>query len=165
VIRNYSKVIDQVRLEEFRKAEKEDREVLKGTKYLLLKNRENLTEEQGLHLNRLLELNRNLNVVYLLKDDLKRLWDCRDRREAMGLLIDWIQTAGESGIKALQEFAGTLSRYGYGLLNHCDYPINTGRLEGLNNKIKVIKRRCYVFHDLEYFALKIMQASVLNRPP
>jgi len=99
VIRNYSKVIDQVRLEEFRKAAGDDREVLKGTKYLLLKNRENLTEEQGLHLERLLELNRNLNVVYLLKDDLhrpgtgKRLWDCRDRREAMSLLSDWIQTA------------------------------------------------------------------------
>jgi len=57
--------------------------VLKGTKYLILKNRENLIEEQGLHLERLLELNRNLNVVSLLKDDLKRLWDYRDRREAM----------------------------------------------------------------------------------
>ncbi|HEY44221.1 MAG TPA: transposase [Anaerolineae bacterium] len=44
VIRNYSKVIDQVRPEEFRKAAGDDREVLKGTKYLL-KNRENLIEE------------------------------------------------------------------------------------------------------------------------
>jgi transposase len=87
VIRNDSKVIDEVRLEEFRKAEKEDREVLKGTKYLLLKNRDNLTEEQDVHLERLIELNRNL-MVYLLKDDLhrpgtgKRLWDCRDRRRS-----------------------------------------------------------------------------------
>ncbi len=94
--------------------------------------------EQGLHLERLLELNRNLNVVYLLKDDLKRLWDCRDRREALCLLSDWIQTSEGSGIKALQEFAGALSSYGYGLLNHCDCPINTCRLESLKNKIKVI---------------------------
>jgi transposase len=171
VIRNYSKVIDQVRLEEFRKAEKEDRKVLKGTKYLLLKDRENLTEEQDVHMERLLELNKNLNLVYIFKDDLhrpgtgKRLWDCGDRREATCLLSDWIQTAGESGIEMIRDFAGTLSRYVYGLLNPCDYPINTGRLEGLNNKIKVIKRRCYGFHDLEYFALKIKQASVLNRPP
>ncbi|HEY44219.1 MAG TPA: transposase [Anaerolineae bacterium] len=35
----------------------------------------------------------------------------------------------------------------------------------MNNKIKVIKRRCYSFHDLEYFSLKIKQVSVLNRPP
>jgi len=68
-----------------------------------------LTGEQGFHLERLLELNRNLNVVYLLKDDLqrpgtgKRLWDCRDRREALCLLSDWIQTAEGSGIKAFQE--------------------------------------------------------------
>jgi transposase len=53
----------------------------------------------------------------------------------------------------------------YGLLNHCDHPINNGRLEGLNNKIKVIKRRCYGFHDLDYFTLKIKQASPRSRSP
>lgn len=84
-IRNCSKVTDEVRTAEFRKAEKEDREALKATKYLPSKAREDLAEEQGLHLERLLKLNRNLNVVYLLKDDLKRLWDCRDRREATSL--------------------------------------------------------------------------------
>jgi transposase len=47
LIRNYSKVIDRVLLEEFRKAEKVDLPILKGTKYLLLKDRENLTKEQA----------------------------------------------------------------------------------------------------------------------
>ena len=44
------------------------------------------------------------------------------------------------------------------ILNHCDYPIHTGKLEGVNNKIKVIKRKAYGFHDLRYFTLKIYQA-------
>ena len=48
--------------------------------------------------------------------------------------------------------------YRYGIINHCDYPIHTGKLEGVNNKIKVIKRKAYGFHDLRYFTLKIYQA-------
>jgi len=56
------------------------------------------------------------------------------------------------------KFVKTLRRYQHGILNHCDYPIHTGKLEGVNNKIKVIKRKAYGFHDLRYFSLKIIQA-------
>lgn len=165
VVGHYSKVIDRVRNDEVRKAEDEDRPILRGTKYLLLKNWENLSEKQRSRLDVLLSLNNNLNVVYVLKDDLKRLWDCRDRREAEQVLAEWTQAAEESGIKPLINFARMLNRHAFGLLNHCDYPINNGRLEGFNNKIKVIKRRCYGFHDLDYFTLKIKQAVNLDHPP
>lgn len=165
VISNYSKVIDKVRVEEFKKAEAEDKPVLRGTRYLLLKNQENLSPEQLGRLEELRSLNQNLNTVYVLKDDLKRLWDCEKREEATLLLVQWTRAAEESGIQPLMKFAETLNRYAYGLLNHCDHPINNGRLEGLNNKIKVIKRRCYGFHDLDYFTLKIKQASPRSRSP
>ncbi len=56
------------------------------------------------------------------------------------------------------EFARTLKRYAYGIINHCKYPLHTSRLEGINNKIKVIKRKAYGFHDIEYFALVIKNA-------
>ncbi len=51
-----------------------------------------------------------------------------------------------------------LERHRYGILNHFDYPIHTGKLEGVNNKIKIIKRKAYGFHDLRCFNLKIFQA-------
>jgi len=51
-----------------------------------------------------------------------------------------------------------LDKYRYGILNHCDYPIHTGKLEGVNNKIKFIKRKAYGYHDSRYFSLKIIQA-------
>jgi len=56
------------------------------------------------------------------------------------------------------QFANVLERYRDGIINHCDYPVHTGKLEGVNNKIKVIKRKAYGFHDLRYFTLKIYQA-------
>jgi transposase len=59
---------------------------------------------------------------------------------------------------AVIKSAKPLRRYRYGTLNHCDYPIHTGNLAGANNKIKVIKRKAYGFHDLRYFSLKIIQA-------
>ena len=45
-----------------------------------------------------------------------------------------------------------------GVLAHCRWPLHTSLLEGINNKIKVIKRKAYGFHDQRYFALKIYQA-------
>jgi len=53
-----------------------------------------------------------------------------------------------------------LKRYAYGIINHCLYPIHTGKVEGINNKIKVIKRKAYGFLDLEYFTLKVKYATL-----
>ena len=55
-------------------------------------------------------------------------------------------------------FAKMLERHRYGILSHCDYSIHNGKQEGVNNKVKVIKRKTHGFHDLRYFTLKIYQA-------
>ncbi len=59
---------------------------------------------------------------------------------------------------SVRSFVKQLRKYEYGILNHTDYPIGTSSLEGINNKIKVIKRKAYGFHDSEYFVLKVKQA-------
>jgi len=56
------------------------------------------------------------------------------------------------------DFANTLIKYSYGIINHCKYPIHTSFIEGMNNKIKVLKRKAYGFHDIEYFSLVIKEA-------
>lgn len=55
-------------------------------------------------------------------------------------------------------FARSLCRHEKRILNHCRYPIHTGRLVVINNKIKVIKRQAYGFRDDDYFILKIKGA-------
>jgi transposase len=158
VVAAYGRVIDKVRNLEYHKATGEGKAVMKGSKYLLLKNSENLADEERPHLKALLELNEALSTAYILKDYLKRLWQYTYPRWAIKALAHWCRIAFESGIKPLINFAKTLIRYAYGIINHCWYPIHTGRLEGINNKIKVIKRRAYGFHDMEYFALVIKDA-------
>jgi len=159
VVAQFSRIIDKVRNSEFRKAAKANKEVFKGARYLLLKNRTNIRKRKDRrHLEELLRLNKVINAVLILKDKLKHIWTYRSRTWAEKALEEWCALARAVNHPAVTKFAQTLCRYRYGILNHCDYPIHTGKLEGVNNKIKVIKRKAYGFHDLRYFSLKIIQA-------
>ncbi len=158
VVKAFNKVIDDIRNEEFRKADAAGRETLKGSKYLFLKNWGNLKRRQRGRLHEILALNERLNTVYWLKDLLKHIWDYRLRGWAEGALDEWCLVAQQDGHPALLRFARTLERYSYGIMNHCKHQIHTSKLEGVNNKIKVLKRVAYGFRDLEYFALKVKQA-------
>jgi len=73
-------------------------------------------------------------------------------------LDQWCALAEEVDHAAMRRFIGRLRFFQEGILNHCDYPIGTRPLEGVNNKIKVIKRKAYGFHNPHYFALKVTQA-------
>lgn len=158
IVKEFNKAIDAVRNREYRTASEEDRRILKGSKYLLLKNGENLKPEEASKLDKLLNLNGNLATMYILKDYLKELWACSSRSQVLVALTEWCRITEESNIPEAKSFAKRLCNYCYGILNHAEYPISSGRLEGTNNKIKVIKRRSYGFHDIDYFILKIKQA-------
>ncbi len=69
----------------------------------------------------------------------------------------WCVLAFESSITELIKFAKMLIKYSYGIINHCTFAIHNSKLEGINNKIKVIKRKAYGYHDIEYFKYKIIQ--------
>jgi transposase len=132
--------------------------VLKGTRWLLLKNPENLdpSRREAERLAAALELNQPLALAYYLKEDLRQSWQQPDKAKAAVILQDWVDRALASGIRMLMKFAKTLALYRTGILAWYDYPISTGPLEGTNNKIKPMKRQAYGFRDLEFFKLKIL---------
>jgi len=158
VVQAFGRVIDKVRRDEYLRADEQGRKVLKGSRYLLLKNEENLTEKQQSRLQDVLELNSTLNMLYVLKDHLKLVYYYSDRKKVKKTLDDWCCMAGHIEHPSVKAFIKRLRFFEYGILNHADYPIGTSQLEGANNKIKVIKRKAYGFHDSEYFALKVKQA-------
>jgi transposase len=159
VVSSFGKVIDKVRNDEYRKASKKDQAVFKGSKYLLLKNKENLRRPKHREqLKQLLALNETLSTVMILKDKLKHIWSFTSRAWAQKALHEWGSLARSIGHPDLSKFANMLEHYHDGILNHCDYPIHTSKLEGVNNKIKVIKRKAYGFLDEHYFKLKVLQA-------
>jgi transposase len=132
--------------------------VLKGTRWLLLKNAENLDagkDEKG-KLEEALKLNQPLATAYYMKEDLRRFWEQPGRRFATTFLDGWIRRAEASGIKVLQQMAKALAAHRSGLLAYYDVMISSGPMEGTNNKIKTMKRQAYGFRDLEFFKLKIL---------
>ncbi|MCD4829826.1 MAG: ISL3 family transposase, partial [Candidatus Cloacimonetes bacterium] len=140
VVKAFNKVIDDIRNEEFRKARGDLRELLKGSKYLFLKNWGNLKRDGRVQLEEILALNARLNTLYWLKDLLAHIWDYYYPGWALKMLAEWCEVARQDGHPALVKFAQKLERHQYGIISHCKHQIHTSKLEGVNNKIKVVKR-------------------------
>jgi len=164
-------VVDRVRVDETnrlgralprgdprRLARVTERRELRGSRWLLLTNRAGLEKGERVRLYELLAANLSLFTVYVLKEDLARLWTYKSPGAARRCWADWSARAHESGLPTLVRFADRLASRIDGVLNHCRYPLNTGFLEGINNKIKVLKRMAYGFRDHAYFFLKIRAA-------
>jgi transposase len=135
-----------------------DRKLLKGTRWLLLKNPENLEAERNeqQRLEEALRLNAPLATAYYLKEDLRQIWSQPNKRTARRVLRDWLARARASGIRMLMQMADTLESYQEGILAYYEYPISTGPLEGTNTKIQAMKRQAYGFRDREFYKLKIL---------
>lgn len=162
VVAKYAReVIDRVRVDEANRLrdDRPARAVVKSARWLLLRNRERLASDaERVRLDELLAANQALMTVYVLRDDLKRLWRYRHRGYARRFWQHWLERARESAIEPLVRFAERLQPYLEGILAHCRWPLHTGLIEGINNRIKVIKRMAYGFRDDAYFFLKIRAA-------
>jgi transposase len=157
VVKKYNlDVVDRVRIDEARRCQsEEERKTLKKSKFILLKNRRNLVDDEPAALRELLAANRRLLTVYVLRDALRELWRYQYAGAAKKWFAAWYQRAIHSRIPPLKRFARSLKERIDGVLAHCQYPISSGTLEGINNTVKVIKRVAYGFRDQEYFFLKI----------
>lgn len=134
------------------------KQVLKGTRWILLKNPENLSPErnEAAQLQEALKLNEPLATAYYMKEDLRQFWSQANKETARSVIDSWIERAQASGIGPLVRVSTTLAGLKFGILNWYDHPISSGRMEGTNNKIKVLKRMAYGYRDIDFFKLRIL---------
>ncbi|MHC3749597.1 ISL3 family transposase, partial [Stutzerimonas stutzeri] len=161
VVARYGRdVIDRIRVDQANllREDKPARKAVKQSRWLLLRNRDNLKDGQAVQLQELLAANQPLATVYVLKDALKDVWYAPSVREGWRRWRTWLRHARESGLAPLQRFARNLRKYARGILASAHFHMHTSVLEGVNNRIKVIKRMAYGFRDSEYFFLKIKAA-------
>ena len=159
VVKLFNEKLSDLRRAMYREAtEVMHKEVLKGTRWLLLKNPENLDakKDEKKRLEEALALNKPLATAYYMKEDLRRFWEQPGKWFATTFLDGWIRRAEASGIKILQQMGKTLAAHRSGLLAYYDAMITSGPMEGTNNKIKTMKRQAYGFRDQEFFKLKIL---------
>lgn len=161
VIAKYGReVINRVRVDAANQLrhDKPMRRVVKRSHWLLLRNPARLAEHEQIRLAEVLDANRSLMTTYVMKEQLKALWNAPTAWAWRRAWRQWLRHAKESAIPALMHFAKCLRPYWRGILSRVRWPMHTGLLEGINNRIKVIKRIAYGFRDDAYFFLKIRDA-------
>lgn len=161
VVAKYGReVISRVRVDAANRLrhDKPARRVVKQSHWLLLKNRTGLQPGERVRLDEVLRANQPLLTVYLMAEQLKALWTATCPWQWRRAWRDWMGQAHDSHIPALVQFANRLRPYWRGIVSRVRWPMHTGQLEGINNKIKVIKRQAFGYRDSDYFFLKIKAA-------
>jgi transposase len=167
VVRHLLEAVNDVRKAEARALAKDFPELLKGTRYIWLKNPENLTDRQRMRL-ATLEKQRGLKVLraYELKELFRHLWDYRSKTWAKKYLDRWFWWATHSGIQPMREFAWMLRRHESGVLAYFDYRIDNGAVEAMNNNAKAISHRARGFRSERAFTLAMLHClGDLELPP
>ena len=157
VVKLMNDKLDEIRREQYN-MEKDinKRKMLKGTRYLLLSNGEDtFDKEYKTRLDNALDMNKPLSQAYYLKEQLQEIWIQINKEEAEKVMLDWIRQAQESKVQQLVKMAATIMVHRTGILAWYDCHISTGKVEGINNKIKVMKRTAYGFGDEHYFKLRL----------
>jgi transposase len=147
--------IDEIRRDQQAKCNEVGLRVIKGMRFLLLRNYDKLDPKKQNSLECLLEVNKPIATAHAMKEQIRLFWIKPSVQEGAKFLAWWIIDAIESGINQLQKAGRTLLKHGKDLLNYFRYPINNGKTEGINNKIKTMKRQAYGFRDMEYFKLRL----------
>ena len=132
------------------------RRVLLGTRYLLLRNAEDILDSKyRSRLDNALAMNEPLSKAYYLKEAMRRIWMQPAKEAAEKELYAWVGQARQSKVPQLVRMAATLMSRRTGILAWYDCHFSTAKVEGINNKIKVLKRNAYGFRDDKYFKLRL----------
>ena len=108
----------------------------------------------------ILAANEDLSVCYYLLEQFSQAYGVRSITELYKGMKAWMRLARQSNVPELLSFCDTVERHLMGIVYHAKFPISSGRVEGVNNLIKTIRRKAYGYRDTEYFFLKIKFASM-----
>ena len=167
VIAHLNAAMDKVRKAEYKRlTNRSDQKYIKGQKYVLLSHRENLSPDKRRRLDTLLAANKRLNTAYILKEAFGQLWDYQSEAWARKFFDQWRKSLRWQRLKPFEEFAALVERHWEGIAAYCrpENKISLGFVEGLNNKIRVIQRRCYGLRDEDYLHLKILTSGLPPLP-
>lgn len=158
VMRHLGEALDKVRKMEYGRLSGKDRSYIKGQKYTLLSNRENLDLEGRKALKKLLSANKRLNTAYLLKETFGQLWDYRTESGARRFFDNWKASLKWQRLEPYEKFAAMIERHWEGIAAYSrpSNKVSLGFVEGLNNKIRVLQRRAYGLRDEKYLRLKVL---------
>ncbi|MDO9301668.1 MAG: ISL3 family transposase [Anaerolineales bacterium] len=148
VAENYRECVDLLRKQECRRLKKElpaaEYKEIQGALWPLRKNREDLTAEEQKKLERLFEYSPDLKSAYTFREELTSIFEMQlTKEEAKKQILAWRNTVCQSALTCFDKFLTTLNNWLDKIINYFVGRFSSGFVEGLNNKIKTTKRRCY----------------------
>lgn len=159
IMKNLNDALTKARRIIQKDADEKTKELLKGCRWLLVKNRENLSEEQEKQLADMLKASPELKQCYELKEAFRDLFN-QDLtpKAAEKRLRRWVTKVEALSFKALKAFVNTLRNWWQQILNYFDGRFNNGFAEGVNLKIKMLNRRGYGYRNFNSFRLHALVA-------
>ena len=161
IMKNMNEAIDKVRREEAAHLKRDGyEEVLKHSRWCLLKRRENLTDQQTVKLAELLKYNLQSVRSHLLREDFQQFWEYVSPTWAGKFLDQWCTRAMRSKIEPMKAVARSLREHRHLLLNWflARGMVSAGSVEGLNNKAKVTTRKSYGFRVYKVIEIALYHA-------
>lgn len=148
VAKQYRSSFDDLRKKELYRLKKEldadEYKKLKNVMWIVRKKASDLKETELVTLNLLFKHSPLLELAYTLRNSLTSIFDEHiSRRKAKSKLNSWIRKVRKSGLTCFDKFISTFEKLMDEILNYFIHRYTSGFVEGLNNKVKVIKRRCY----------------------
>ncbi|MBL7191631.1 ISL3 family transposase, partial [bacterium] len=155
IVRHLNDAVDQVRRQEADELSKKGDNLLRNTRYIWLKNPENLTALQQIKLHQLAGQSLKTHRAYQIKRAFQAIWDSSDRETAAFAFKQWFRWATHSRLKSMSKLAWSMHNHKEQILAYFILQINNSIVEGLNNKAKVIMRRSFGFHSPEVCKLAL----------
>jgi transposase len=159
IVKNLNEAVDEVRRAETRRAEKEEQPFVKGERYNILRHSENLKPEQRVSLQKLLDLNENINRAYMLKEAFRDFWTYRHLGYARRFLTWWLSSALESELRPLIRFGQGVCRDGQELLNVLQFGFTNAAMERFNGTVAKVIARGHGYRNQRYLFLKLRQIA------
>jgi len=160
VAKLYRKGLDSLRKQELKRLRgelsEEEYKELKGAMWVLRKNNKDLSQDNKALLEKLFKHSPVLETAYRLQNDLTGIFEMElSRSGGKRRIKNWMRRVEESGISCYKKFSSTLDSYLEEIVNYFIHRDSSGFVEGLNNKIKVIKRRCYGILNVDHLFQRI----------
>lgn len=153
VMEHMTLAVDKARRDEWNRLRQSGRSIdasnLKGQRFLLLKNNENLDDEQKEKVRLLMDSHKDVGTAYQMKESLRDTWEFKNRYDAANHLVTWLVAAKNTGLKALDDITGLVDNHFNEILNWFESGMSNGVMEGINSVIQAVKGRARGYRNWE----------------
>lgn len=156
VYRQVQWAFEDVRKEEQKKFSTNRRRYFKRSRTLLLKGRENLSEEEFEQISQMLSISKSLAQAYYLLHEFRNVMKAKTKAEAKEKLSAWYMHVGVTELSRFKRCVTTFNDWNEEILNAFDTGLTNGYTEGCNNRIKVLKRNAYGVRRFDRFRKRIL---------